>query len=142
MKYFFIKENYRNRSIRVVFDPENRVLTGAFFLIKDKELPTFIRKILLGQGFGKENMSILFFHEMDWEDKANIKIEKGELRVYFYDGKPSEIVLNEQLFMRIVLDYSKKVLEVYEGDEGLGAIWIKLMQVGIEKLANKLKLES
>lgn len=96
-------------------------------------------------GYGAEFIGALFYHEMDWEDKAFLEKEKLEVKeddIHLYHQVFGDTIINELLFMRIVLDYSKKVLETYEGDESLGNAWVEAMKEGIEKLSDKLRLQS
>jgi hypothetical protein len=142
MEYkFYIRKNLIDNSIlslEVNFNPNNYVLSCFFSILKIAKFPYYISKAIQAKGFGLESASIKFFHEMDWEDKVSLDIKDGDVNIYVYDGKSNEIVLNENLFIRILYDYSDKILKIYKGDNSLPENWFIEMEESLKQLKSKI----
>ena len=142
-----IKTIYKDISspngLRIKFEPENVILSAFFSSLKVIKFPEYIFNGCISVGFGAENTSVKFYNEMDWEDFAELGkiggIQKGEVNIYFYDGKPNETVLNERTFDKILYDYSTKLLEVYRDSKEVPEGWEIEMESAIKKLKQKIE---
>ena len=88
-----------NVGIRII--PDNEILRLFLAVIDIINIPNLLMNTSRSTRFGVENAHILFYNEMDWEDKDGLNIKEGEVNIYLYDGKSNEIVLNENLFDKI-----------------------------------------
>jgi hypothetical protein len=113
-------------------------LSGTYI----KKLPEAIEKISQSKGYRQEFIGVSFFEQMDWEDKALLErfggIKEGEVAIDLYDGSKKYSVLAEDLFDKILFDYSLKVLEVYNGSDSVPANWNIEMKEALVKLGAKI----
>lgn len=136
-----VNPNYTSWSkVGIKINPDNEILRFFLASLRIAKLPDCIINTSKSKGFGVENASIKFFHEMDWEDKEGLDINEGDVNIYIYDGKSNETVLDENLFDKILYDYSTKVLEIYKYDKSLLENWKIEMEKSLEEL--KIKLSS
>jgi hypothetical protein len=119
--------------------PDNPIVRFFIAAIGISQFPELIKSVVLSKRFGIENARILFFNEMDWEDKEGLDINLKQLSIYVYDGNPNETVVDELIFDKILYDYSVKLLELHEFDKSLSNLWTEDMQNSIEKLKEKIK---
>jgi ferredoxin-fold anticodon binding domain-containing protein len=125
-----------NVGIRII--PDNEILRFFLALIDVIKIPNLLINTSKSKRFGVENAHILFYDEMDWEEKDGLDIKEGDVNIYVYDGKSNEIVLNESLFDRILYDYSNKVLEIYKNNEYLPENWSMKMEQSLKQLKIKI----
>ncbi|MGB4775659.1 MAG: hypothetical protein WBP45_10825 [Daejeonella sp.] len=127
--------------IGLIIQPDNDPL--KFFLsgVNLKNFPELIEYVSGSNSWGQEFISIRFFNDMDWEDKAELNkiggIKEGEVSVY-HQIMGGNTVLKEQLFDKILFDYSTKLLEVYKEDRTLPENWVFKMEEGLKKLKEKI----
>lgn len=140
MKYLIITNpEYTNCvKIGILLAPDNETLRFFLASLRVQKFPNYIASASKSNGFGEENASVKYFNEMDWEDKDGLDIKESDVNIYVYDGNSNEIVVNENLFDRILYDYSKKLLEVYTSDKSLRQNWALEMDEGLTKLKEKI----
>lgn len=124
--------------------PENYPLTSFLWLLKKDQVPYYLSELLGSRNFGTEMASFRFYHQMDWEDKAeffkNFKREilEDEIEIYLYNGKPNFSVIKKNDFLNIFYDYSLKLLQVYRLDKTLPVNWAESMEKELYRLKDKL----
>lgn len=134
---FKINKNLRT-GLEIEFTPEQELLSVFFHSLKIENIPTILSHVVKSTGYGQEFIGLLFYKEMDWEDKEGLQIEEGEVSIYHQEF--GETVLKESLLDKILFDYCYKLLEIYRGVEILSPTWEEEMEEGLRKL--KLKIES
>ena len=141
MKYnIIVNPGYTNAiSVGISLSPENEPLKFFISAIKPVNVPLLIERIVASQGYSQEFISLLFYHEMDWEDKADIDITEGEVSVYSYHF--GETVLKEQLLNCIMYYYGNKLLDMYQKNPSLPAIWKQNMLHALQNLKEKIASE-
>jgi len=138
MKYKIIENpNYTSViDVGVVLEPDSPVIRFFLTSIKLEELATFLLNISSSTGYGSELSSIIFFHEMDWEDKEGLKIKDGDVNIYHQEF--GEEVISANHFISLLYDYAEKVKKVYENDINLASNWKLEVEIALEKLKEKI----
>jgi len=132
--------------VGIELEPDNEILrlflSGAYL----SNYPKLIDSVTNSTRWGQEFQNIMFFHEMDWEDKAGLEkiggIKEGEVDIYLYDGRPNDTVISEKVFDKILYDYSVKLLEVYRNSKEVPKRWSEEMELAIKKLNQKIESKS
>ena len=150
LKYRIIENpNYTSRSkIGIEVFPKNEPLMFLLSGLKEEKFPQYISELLENINFGVENISFIFYEQMDWEDKADFlkysgrEIESDEIRIYLYDGKPNFSAIKKTDFFEIFYDYSSKLLEVYKDDKNLPNNWSISMEIELNRLKKVIEPRS
>ena len=142
MKYKIIENpDYTRKKVGITTVPYNEVLTMFLASLSVEKMPGFISACSHSSSFGVENASLRFFHEMDWEDLAQLaavgEMKEGNVNIYVYDGKGNDIILEERLFDEIFRGYSVKLMEICKEDETLPPHWADDMKIALTSLSKK-----
>lgn len=113
MNWIINEDITSTNKLRINFDPPNNVLTMFFANLKSIDFPNYLSQTIYSTGgFGVQNTSILFYDQMDWEDKEGINIREGDIYIYVYDGSANETIIREIDFNKILYDFSFKILKI------------------------------
>ena len=86
---------YTYLKVGIFLQPDNQVFRRFVGSISPALVPKLLMSAVRSEGFGAENATLTFYHEMDWEDKADIEkvlgvqVKEYEVKVYVYDGVSS-----------------------------------------------------
>ncbi|QKJ63446.1 hypothetical protein [Flavobacterium sp. M31R6] len=139
MNWIITKDSSSPNKLRINFDPINSTLSMFFSSLKTIAFPEYIVQTISSTGgFGIENTSILFYNQMDWEDKENLNIEIGDIYIYVYDGIANETILKEHKFDKILYDFSLKIIEINVDNNSLPKNWLIKMDESLKNLKNKI----
>jgi hypothetical protein len=138
-----LNPKYTNGSkVGLELKPDNEVLKFLLSTIRLINYPKLICYQSLSETYGEEHVHIMNYAEMDWEDKAWAKNEKGsemeEDEMFLVHDVMGKTIIKEELFDKILFDYGSKVLEVYESDTSLPSTWKNEMTTALEKLEGKI----
>lgn len=143
MDYKILESKYNNMShnLRIIFNPDNKVLNIFFSALQIRRLPELLNKLSSSEGYYQERMSARYYTELDWEDLEELKevgdIKEGQMVIYHEVG--GELIIDEILFENIMCDYAIKHYEIYYGDENLSQDWLNQVEEGINALKQKIK---
>ncbi|MBP4137974.1 hypothetical protein [Flavobacterium geliluteum] len=139
MEWIITEDKLSTNKLRIDFSPSNNTLSMFFSNLKTIEFSDYILQTInsIG-GFGIENISILFYNQMDWEDKEGLKIEEGDIYFYVYDGLANETVLKEYEFEKILYDFSTKIIAINVKNDFLPKNWLTKMNESLNMLKYKI----
>lgn len=139
MNWVITEDKSSRNKLRIDFIPSNNTLSMFFSNLKIIDFSEYIDQIVnsIG-GFGIENTSILFYNQMDWEDKEGLNIKDGDLYIYVYDGLSNETILNEFEFKQIFYDFSRKVIEINNKNDHLPKDWLLKVNGSLKILKDKI----
>ncbi|MDW8851243.1 hypothetical protein SD960_14150 [Flavobacterium sp. MMLR14_040] len=138
MNWIITEDKSSPNKLRIDFIPSNNTLSMFFSNLKTIDFFDYIIQTVnsIG-GFGIENTSILFYNQMDWEDKEGLNIKEGEVYIYVYDGLSNETIVNELEFKNILYDFSRKVIEINNKNDVLSKDWLRKMNESLQILKDK-----
>ena len=82
--------------VSIIFTPEQEILSAFFHSLGLENVPDLINSIGNSKGYSQEFISLLFYDEMDWEDKEGLQIQSGDVCVYHQQF--GETVIKEREF--------------------------------------------
>lgn len=139
MNWIITEDKTSINGLRINFNPPNNVLTFFFASLKTIDFSDYILQILNSKGgFGIENTTILFYNQMDWEDKKEIEIAEGDVYISSYDGRLNHTILSEIEFDEILYDFSLKIIQLNHENHLLPKDWVLNTNDSLEKLKNKI----
>lgn len=135
MDWIITTDKSSPNKLRIDFIPSNNTLSMFFSNLKTIDFFDYIIQTVnsIG-GFGIENTSILFYNQMDWEDKEGLNIKEGEVYIYVYDGLSNETIVNELEFKNILYDFSRKVIEINNKNDVISKDWLPKMNESLKIL--------
>ena len=135
MDWIITADKSSPNKLRIDFIPSNNTLSMFFSNLKTIDFFDYIIQTVnsIG-GFGIENTSILFYNQMDWEDKEGLNIKEGEVYIYVYDGLSNETIVNELEFKNILYDFSRKVIEINNKNDVISKDWLPKMNESLKIL--------
>ena len=138
MNWIITEDKSSPNKLRIDFIPSNNTLSMFFSNLKTIDFFDYIIQTVnsIG-GFGIENTSILFYDQMDWEDKEGLNIKEGEVYIYVYDGLSNETIVNELEFKNILYEFSRKVIEINNKNDVLSKDWLRKMNESLQILKDK-----
>jgi hypothetical protein len=139
MNWIIAEDKSSPNKLRIDFSPSNNTLSMFFSNLKTIEFSDYILQTInsIG-GFGIENTSILFYNQMDWEDKEGLTIEEGDIYIYVYDGLTNETVLKQYEFEKILHDFSREIKEINIKNDLLPKNWQAKMNESLKMLKDKI----
>jgi hypothetical protein len=140
MDYLIISNPPYTNTVKIglKLSPENEPL--KFFLSGTKlhRFPELLESAILPDGFVNEVSLYRPYEVMDWEDIQNAKgIKEGEAEIYHQIFGSTNI--NQNIFNKILFDYSVKLFEVYHKSKEVPDGWAEEMEAGIKKLKEKIE---
>jgi hypothetical protein len=145
MKYTIIENpTYTSHSVGIYIEPDNRVLRLFMGSIAISTLPKLVLSLLKSIGFGDENCSLKFFHELDWEDIEELgsEMKETDLCLYLYDGNSNQAIVDKHVFVHIVFDYLQKVIEKGKVEKILSDAIINELSTSLDQLKEIIKTHS
>ena len=138
MNWIITEDKSSPNKLRIDFIPSNNTLSMFFSNLKTIDFSDYIIQTVnsIG-GFGIENTSILFYNQMDWEDKEGLNIKEGDIYIYVYDGLANETILNEFEFKQILYDFSRKIIEINIKNNLLPKDWLAKVYGSLKILKDK-----
>lgn len=126
-------------NLRINFNPANNALKLFFANLKTVDFSDYILQTISSTGgFGVENTSILFYNQMDLEDKEVLNITEGDIYIYSYDGVVNDTILKETDFDKIIYDFALELIAINYKNHALPKNWIQKMSGSLEKLKSKI----
>lgn len=136
MRWFFERDKNLIAGLRLILVPNEDTISTFIHSVKLAKVPVLLQNVACSKGYSQEFISLLFYHEMDWEDKEDVDIQEGEVCLYVY--QIGETVLKESIFDQILCDYCAKLSEVYQDISDLAPSWQKEVQQGLQQLRMKI----
>jgi hypothetical protein len=138
MNWIITEDKSSPNKLRIDFVPSNNTLSMFFSNLKTIDFSDYIIQTVnsIG-GFGIENTRILFYNQMDWEDKEGLNIKEGDIYIYVYDGLANETILNEFEFKQILYDFSRKIIEINIKNNLLSKDWLSEVYLSLKILKDK-----
>ena len=138
MKYEIIENPEYTSVVKVgiSLNPDNEVLRFFLSSLKLEDMPIMLESIINSKGIGSEFSSLIYYEEMDWEDKEGLDIEAGDINIYHQMF--GELTIKESIFLPILIDYCYKLVQVYKTDSKIPINWGEEMKNQIELLKNRV----
>jgi hypothetical protein len=138
MNWIITEDKSSPNKLRIDFVPSNNTLSMFFSNLKTIDFSDYIIQTVnsIG-GFGIENTRILFYNQMDWEDKEGLNIKEGDIYIHVYDGLANETILNEFEFKQILYDFSRKIIEINIKNNLLPKDWLSKVYGSLKILKDK-----
>jgi hypothetical protein len=139
MNWIITEDITSTNNLRINFNPENYALTLFFANLKTVDFSDYILQTISSTGgFGVQNTSILFYNQMDLEDKEGLNITEGDIYIYTYDGVANETILKETDFDKIIYDFALEIIAINYKNYALPKNWIEKMNDSVEKLKSRI----
>jgi len=144
MNWIIRNERFDNSGlmVNIEFSPKNDALRYCLTQVALTKYPEFIRNISDSSSIGYEFVHFKNFKDMDWEDKAWAKNIKGsdlkEGEMFLVHDVMGETIIDEELFDKILFEYSTELMRVYTGDSTLQNNWSTEMQNALGDLKRKI----
>jgi hypothetical protein len=138
MNWIIYQDKSSPNKLRIDFIPSNDTLSMFFSNLKTIDFSEYIIQTVnsIG-GFGIENTSILFYNQMDWEDKEGLDIKEDDIYIYVYDGLSNETILNEFEFKQILYDFTRKIIDINIKNDLLPKNWLIKVTKSLKTLRDK-----
>lgn len=114
-----IKISANHLSLDIDFLPKNEVLSAFFQQVSPSNYAILISKISNFLTYGSEFSSAIFFKDIDFEDKDYLFFKIGEIKeneLWIHQEVFGDTTIEYNLFIKILYDYTHKLLEIYEYD--------------------------
>ena len=139
MEWIITGDKTSGNKLRITFNPPNSVLSFLFRSLKTIDFPDYLMLTLSSTGgFGIENTRILFYNQMDLEDKQGLDIDDGDLFIYTYDGAENHTVIKENEFDIIIYNFALNILKINRENHLLPKSWEIKMNESLELFKNKI----
>lgn len=135
------KYNHHMKNLEIRFSPLNDVLNSFFASVDIDSFGRVLQYVARSESYYQSPMSLRFYKNLDWEDLQDLST-MGKLtgdEVVVYHEVYGETIIKESLLIQIMLDYSRKLIEVYKNESVFSKTWVVEMNDGIRLLENKFR---